>query len=179
MMKATKKISSKRSDIRENTKDNTPGIIHYEIVAGDKIEITLAPKGFGSENMSKVYMLKPADGVEGIKNAVIETVSEAGPNACPPIVVGVGIGGSFEYSTYLAKKAITRSLEKGSDKEHLRQLENELLDEINKLGIGPAGLGGRITALGVNIESYPTHIAGMPVAINISCHANRHETRII
>lgn len=165
--------------VRENTKDNTPGIIHYEIVAGDKIEITLAPKGFGSENMSKVYMLKPADGVEGIKNAVIETVSEAGPNACPPIVVGVGIGGSFEYSTYLAKKAITRSLEKGSDKEHLRQLENELLDEINKLGIGPAGLGGRITALGVNIESYPTHIAGMPVAINISCHANRHETRII
>lgn len=164
---------------RENTKDNTPGIIHYEIISGSNIEITVAPKGFGSENMSKVYMLKPADGIEGIKNAVIETVKQAGPNACPPIVVGVGIGGNFEYAAYLAKKAITRSLNKGSEIEHIKKLEQELLMEINKLGIGPGGLGGRVTALGVNIETYPTHIAGLPLAINISCHVNRHVTRII
>lgn len=165
--------------IRENTKDNTPGIIHYEIVDGDFIEITVAPKGFGSENMSRVYMLKPSDGVEGVKNAIIETVKLAGPNACPPMVVGVGIGGNFEKCTYLAKKALTRDLNKRSDIPYIKDLEVELLQNINKLGIGPGGLGGNTTALGVNIETYPTHIAGLPVAINICCHVNRHVTRII
>lgn len=165
--------------IRNNTNDNTPAIIYYDIVEGDKIEITVAPKGFGSENMSKIYMLKPADGIEGIKKAVLETVKEAGPNACPPIVVGVGIGGSFEKSAILSKKALTRNINQKSEKEHIRKLEEELLKEINELGIGPAGLGGHTTALGVNIETYPTHIAGMPLAINICCHVNRHVTRII
>jgi hydro-lyases, Fe-S type, tartrate/fumarate subfamily, alpha region len=165
--------------IRENTKDNTPGIIHYEIIPGENIEITVAPKGFGSENMSRVYMLKPSDGIEGVKNAVIETVKLAGPNACPPIVVGVGIGGSFEKCTYLAKKALTRNLNHHSDIEYIKELEVELLETINKLGIGPGGLGGSTTALGVNIETYPTHIAGLPVAINICCHVNRHVNRTI
>jgi len=165
--------------IRNNTKDNTPGIIHYDITDGDHIEIIVAPKGFGSENMSRIYMLKPSDGRDGIKQAVLETVKLAGPNACPPIIVGVGIGGSFEKSALLAKKALTRSLNKPSGEEHIRKLEEELLEEINQLGIGPGGLGGRTTALGVNIEIYPTHIAGLPVAINICCHVNRHVTRII
>lgn len=164
---------------RVNTKDNTPGIIHYQITEGDKVEITVAPKGFGSENMSRVYMLKPADGIEGVKNAVIETVKLAGPNACPPIVVGVGIGGNFEKCTYLAKKALTRELGSHSGKPHIAELEKELLEKINSLDIGPGGLGGKTTALGINIETYPTHIAGMPVAINICCHVNRHVTRII
>lgn len=165
--------------IRKNTMDNTPGIIHYEIITGDKLEITVAPKGIGSENMSRIYMLKPADGVEGIKAAVLETVRLAGPNACPPIVVGVGIGGNFEKSAILAKKALIRSLDIPSEFPHIRKLEEELLSEINNTGIGPAGFGGRITALGVNIEVYPTHIAGLPVAINIGCHVNRHITRIL
>jgi fumarate hydratase subunit alpha len=165
--------------LRVNTKDNTPGIIHYKIVPGDKIEITVAPKGFGSENMSRVYMLKPSDGVEGIKSAVLETVKLAGPNACPPIVVGIGIGGSFEKAALLAKNALTRNVNEHNKFEHIKELEIELLQDINKLGIGPAGLGGRITALGVNILTYPTHIAGLPVAINICCHVNRHITRVI
>jgi fumarate hydratase subunit alpha len=165
--------------IRINTKDNTPGIIHYEIVPGDQLEITVAPKGFGSENMSRVYMLKPSDGTEGVKQAVLETVKLAGPNACPPIVVGVGIGGSFEKCTLLAKKALARSMNEPSLKEHIKKLEEELLSEINQLGIGPGGLGGKITALGVNIETYPTHIAGLPVAINICCHVNRHIKRVL
>jgi fumarate hydratase subunit alpha len=165
--------------IRNNTKDNTPGIIHYQLVPGDKMEITVAPKGFGSENMSRIYMLKPADGIEGAKQAVLETVKMAGPNACPPIVVGVGIGGSFELCALLAKKALTRNINERSPYEHIRQLEEELLNDINKLGIGPGGLGGKITALGVNIETYPTHIAGLPVAINICCHVNRHVSRVI
>lgn len=164
---------------RENTKDNTPGIIHYEIVAGEQIEITVAPKGFGSENMSRVYMLKPSDGIEGVKSAVIETVQLAGPNACPPIVVGVGIGGSFEKCAVLAKKALTRDLNSHSDIPYVQELEKELLYKINQLGIGPGGLGGVQTALGVNIETYPTHIAGLPVAINICCHVNRHVKRMI
>ncbi len=163
--------------IRRNTGDNTPGIIHYEMIPGDRIEITVAPKGFGSENMSRVYMLKPSDGVEGVKQAVLETVRLAGPNACPPIVVGVGIGGSFEKCTLLSKKALARSMNQPSPLEHIRKLEEELLTEINSLGIGPGGLGGRMTALGVNIETYPTHIAGLPVAINICCHVNRHVSR--
>ncbi len=165
--------------IRINTKDNTPGIIHYEIVPGDKFEITVAPKGFGSENMSRVYMLKPSDGVEGVKQAVLETVRLAGPNACPPVVVGVGIGGSFEKCAILAKKALARSMDKPSVLEHIRKLEEELLTEINQLRIGPGGFGGRTTALGVNIETYPTHIAGLPVAVNICCHVNRHVGRVI
>lgn len=165
--------------LRENTKDNTPGIIHYEIIPGENVEIIVAPKGFGSENMSRVYMLKPADGVEGVKNVVLETVKLAGPNACPPMVVGVGVGGSFEKCTYLAKKALTRDLNTYSDIPHIAELESDLLDKINKLGIGPGGLGGKTTALGVNIETYPTHIAGLPVAINICCHVNRHSKRII
>ena len=165
--------------IRENTKDNTPGIIHYEIVSGENIEIIVAPKGFGSENMSRVYMLKPSDGIEGVKAAVLETVKLAGPNACPPMVVGVGVGGSFEKCTLLAKKALTRNLQKRSNIPYVKELEEELLETINKLGIGPAGLGGRVTALGVNIETYPTHIAGLPVAINICCHVNRHSHRIL
>ena len=165
--------------IRENTKDNTPAIIHYEIIPGDKVEITVAPKGFGSENMSRVCMLKPADGIEGVKNAVIETVKLAGPNACPPVVVGVGIGGTFEKCALLAKKALTRDINSESSIEYVAELENELLDEINNLNIGPGGLGGKITALGVNIETYPTHIAGLPVAINMCCHVNRHKKRIM
>ena len=165
--------------IRNNSGDNTPGIIHYDIVPGDKVEITVAPKGFGSENMSRVYMLKPSDGIEGVKNAVIETVKLAGPNACPPIVIGVGIGGSFEKCTLLSKKALARSMDNPSKYEHIRGLEEELLKEINNLGIGPGGLGGKITALGVNIEVYPTHIAGLPVAINICCHVNRHVCRVL
>lgn len=165
--------------LRENTKDNTPGIIHYDIVSGDKIEITLSPKGFGSENMSRIYMLKPADGLEGIRNAVLETVSLAGPNACPPMVVGVGIGGSFEKCACLAKKALTRDLNSRSKIPYVKELEEELLEKINRLGIGPAGLGGSTTALGVNIETYPTHIAGLPVAVNICCHVNRHCHRVI
>ena len=165
--------------IRENTKDNTPAIIHYEIIPGDKVEITVAPKGFGSENMSRVFMLKPADGIEGVKNAVLTAVRDAGPNACPPMVVGVGIGGTFEKCAYLAKKALAREADSSSDIEYVSKLENELLDKINKMGIGPGGLGGTQTALAVNVETYPTHIAGLPVAINICCHVNRHVTRTI
>ncbi len=165
--------------LRVNTKDNTPAIIHYDIVPGDKLEILIAPKGFGSENMSRVFMLKPADGVEGVKNAVIQAVMDAGPNACPPVVVGVGIGGDFEKSAILAKKALTRNAEQGSPLPHIRELEQELLETINQSGIGPGGLGGRTTALAVNIETYATHIAGLPVAVNMCCHVNRHVTRII
>lgn len=165
--------------LRENTKDNTPGIIHYDIVSGDKLELTVAPKGFGSENMSRVIMLKPADGVDGVKNAVLETVKLAGPNACPPMVVGVGIGGSFEKCALLAKKALTRNLDIQSSLPHIHKLEEELLAAINKTGIGPGGLGGKTTALGVNIETYPTHIAGLPVAVNICCHVNRHIKRVL
>ena len=161
---------------RINTGDNTPAIIHYDVVPGEELSITIAPKGFGSENMSKQFMLKPADGVEGVKNAVIRTVSEAGPNACPPFVIGVGIGGDFELSAILANKALTRSVDRRSELPHIRRLEEELLETINQLGIGPAGLGGRVTALAVNIETYPTHIAGLPVAINMCCHVNRHMT---
>lgn len=165
--------------LRVNTRDNTPAIIHYKIVSGDKVEITVAPKGFGSENMSRVCMLKPADGEEGVKKAVLETISLAGPNACPPMVVGVGIGGDFEKCAILAKKALTRNLEERSKLEHIRKMEEELLEEINALGIGAGGFGGKTTALGVNIETYPTHIAGLPVAINICCHVNRHVKREI
>lgn len=163
--------------IRENTKDNTPAVIHYSIVPGDKVEITVAPKGFGSENMSRVFMLKPADGIEGVKNAILTAVKDAGPNACPPMVVGVGIGGTFEKCAILAKKALTRNLEEKSDIQYVRNLESEMLEKINKLGIGPGGLGGTQTALAVNIETYPTHIAGLPVAVNICCHVNRHVKR--
>jgi fumarate hydratase subunit alpha len=165
--------------IRENTKDNTPSIIHYDIVPGDKLEIVIAPKGFGSENMSKLYMLKPADGEEGVKNAIIQAVSEAGPNACPPLVVGVGIGGDFELSAKLAKKALTRNVNESSPLPHIRKIEEEMLDKINHLGIGPGGLGGRTTALAVNIETYATHIAGLPVAVNMCCHVNRHLRRVL
>lgn len=165
--------------IRENTKDNTPAVIHYEITPGDKIEITVAPKGFGSENMSRVCMLKPADGIEGVKNAIIETVKLAGPNACPPVVVGVGVGGTFEKCALLAKKALTRDIDSENSIEYVAELEKELLNEINKLNIGPGGLGGKVTALGVNIETYPTHIAGLPVAVNMCCHVNRHKKRVI
>ncbi|MDF2842646.1 MAG: hydro-lyase, Fe-S type, tartrate/fumarate subfamily, alpha subunit [Herbinix sp.] len=165
--------------IRINSKDNTPGIIHYQIVSGDKLKISVAPKGFGSENMSRVYMLKPSDGEEGVIQAVLETVKLAGPNACPPIVVGVGIGGDFEKCTILSKKALIRSMDEPSKLDHIKRLEEEILTRINNLGIGPGGFGGRITALGVNIETYPTHIAGLPVAINICCHVNRHVTRTL
>lgn len=165
--------------IRENTKDNTPAVIHYSIVPGDKVEITVVPKGFGSENMSRVFMLKPADGIEGVKNAILTAVKDAGPNACPPMVVGVGIGGTFEKCAILAKKALTRNLEEKSDIEYVRNLESEMLEKINKLGIGPGGLGGTQTALAVNIETYPTHIAGLPVAVNICCHVNRHVKRVL
>ena len=165
--------------IRENTKDNTPAVIHYSIVPGDKVKITIAPKGFGSENMSRVFMLKPADGIEGVKDAVLTAVKDAGPNACPPMVVGVGIGGTFEKCAILAKKALTRNLEEKSDIEYVRNLESEMLEKINKLGIGPGGLGGTQTALAVNIETYPTHIAGLPVAVNICCHVNRHVKRVL
>lgn len=165
--------------IRENTKDNTPAIIHYEIVPGDKVRITVAPKGFGSENMSRVFMLKPADGIEGVKNAVLTAVKDAGPNACPPMVVGVGIGGTFEKCAVMAKKALTREAGSHSEVEYVKELEIELLDKINGLGIGPGGLGGRVTALAVNINTYPTHIAGLPVGVNICCHVNRHSVREI
>ena len=165
--------------IRENTKDNTPAIIHYELVPGDKVEITVAPKGFGSENMSKIIMLKPADGIEGVKEAIIGAVKEAGPNACPPVVVGVGIGGTFEKAAILAKKALTREIGVHSELPHVKALEEELLEKINQIGLGPAGLGGDTTALAVNINTYATHIAGLPVAINICCHVNRHIVREI
>ena len=165
--------------LRENTKDNTPAIIHYEIVEGDRIDITLAPKGFGSENMSRVFMLKPADGIEGVKNAILTAVKDAGPNACPPMVVGVGIGGTFEKCAIMAKNALTRNLHEHSEVPYVADLEKEMLERINGLGIGPGGLGGRVTALSVNIETYPTHIAGLPVAINICCHVNRHAHRVL
>lgn len=165
--------------IRENTKDNTPAVIHYEIVEGDKIEMTLAPKGFGSENMSRVFMLKPADGIEGVKNAILTAVKDAGPNACPPMVLGVGIGGTFEKCALMAKHALTRKVGTHSEIEYVKELEIEMLDKINNLGIGPGGLGGTNTAFAINIETYPTHIAGLPVAINICCHVNRHITREI
>ena len=165
--------------IRENTKDNTPAVIHYDIVPGDKVKLTIAPKGFGSENMSRIYMLKPADGIDGVKEAILNAVSEAGPNACPPMVVGVGIGGTFEKCAILAKKALTRPVNKRSDVGYIADLEEEMLEKINNLGIGPGGLGGSTTAFAVNIETYATHIAGLPVAVNICCHVNRHSVRII
>lgn len=163
--------------IRENTGDNTPAVIYYEVVPGDKVKITVAPKGFGSENMSRVFMLKPADGIDGVKKAVLTAVSDAGPNACPPMVVGVGVGGTFEKCALMAKKALTRPVDQRSDISYVKELEEELLDKINGLGIGPGGLGGVITALAVNINTYPTHIAGLPVAVNICCHVNRHVVR--
>lgn len=163
--------------IRENTKDNTPAVIHYSIVLGDKVKITLAPKGFGSENMSRIFMLKPSDGAEGVKQAILTAVKDAGPNACPPMVVGVGIGGTFEKCALMAKHALTRPVDEHSDIPYIREMEVELLEKINRLGIGPGGLGGTTTALAVNIETYPTHIAGLPVAINICCHVNRHVVR--
>lgn len=162
---------------RKNTNDNTPAIIHYQIVSGDSFKITLAPKGFGSENMSRIFMLKPADGIEGVKKAILETVDAAGPNACPPLVVGVGIGGDFEKSALMAKHALTRAAGNHSDIPYVKELEIEMLEKVNQLGIGPGGLGGTVTAMAVNIETYPTHIAGLPVAINICCHVNRHVTR--
>ena len=165
--------------IRENTKDNTPAIIHYEIVPGDQVRITVAPKGFGSENMSRVFMLKPADGIEGVKQAVLTAVKDAGPNACPPMVVGVGIGGTFEKCALMAKKALTRPVNQHSDIPYVRELEEELLEKMNATGIGPGGLGGTTTALAVNINTYPTHIAGLPVAVNICCHVNRHSVRVL
>lgn len=165
--------------IRENTKDNTPAVIHYNIVPGDKVDITVAPKGFGSENMSRVFMLKPADGIEGVKDAILTAVKDAGPNACPPMVIGVGIGGTFEKCALLAKKALTRNVEEESPVPYVRELEKEMLEKINKLGIGPGGLGGTQTALAINIETYPTHIAGLPVAVNMCCHVNRHAHRQI
>ena len=164
---------------RENTKDNTPAVIHYEITEGDKVEITLAPKGFGSENMSRVFMLKPSDGIEGVKEAVLTAVGDAGPNACPPMVVGVGIGGTFEKCALLAKKALTRDFSEKPREQYVEELEEELLCKINNSGIGPGGLGGTQTAFKVNVETYPTHIAGLPVAINICCHVNRHVTRVL
>lgn len=164
---------------RVNTGDNTPAILHYEIVEGDAVEITVAPKGFGSENMSRVFMLKPADGIEGVKEAILTAVRDAGPNACPPMVVGVGIGGTFEKCALMAKHALTRDLSEEAPVPYVRELEKEMLERINGLGIGPGGLGGRITAFAVNIETYPTHIAGLPVAVNICCHVNRHAHRVI
>ena len=164
---------------RENTKDNTPGIIHYKIVPGDQVKIKVAPKGFGSENMSRVFMLKPADGIEGVKEAVLTAVKDAGPNACPPMVVGVGIGGTFEKCALMAKEALTREVGSHSDIPYVKELEEELLERINKIGIGPGGLGGSTTALAVNVNTYPTHIAGLPVAVNICCHVNRHVIRTI
>ena len=165
--------------IRENTKDNTPAILHTTIVPGDQVKITVAPKGFGSENMSRVFMLKPAEGIEGVKQAILTAVKDAGPNACPPMVVGVGIGGTFEKCALMAKQALTRDVSVSSDIPYVVDLEKEMLEKINDLGIGPAGLGGRITALAVNINTYPTHIAGLPVAVNICCHVNRHAVRIL
>ena len=164
---------------RENTKDNTPAVIHYELVEGDQVRITVAPKGFGSENMSRVFMLKPADGIEGVKNAIMTAVKDAGPNACPPMVVGVGIGGTFEKCALLAKKALTRPVDERSEIPYVKELEEEMLEKINRTGIGPGGLGGSTTALAVNINTYPTHIAGLPVAVNICCHVNRHVVRIL
>ena len=165
--------------LRENTKDNTPGIIHYKIVPGDQVKIKVAPKGFGSENMSRVFMLKPADGIEGVKEAVLTAVKDAGPNACPPMVVGVGIGGTFEKCALMAKEALTREVGSHSDIPYVKELEEELLERINKIGIGPGGLGGSTTALAVNVNTYPTHVAGLPVAVNICCHVNRHVIRTI
>lgn len=165
--------------IRENTKDNTPAVIHTSIVPGEQIKITLAPKGFGSENMSRVFMLKPADGIEGVKNAILTAVEDAGPNACPPMVVGVGIGGTFEKCALMAKQALTRPVGSHSDIPYVREMEEEMLEKINGLGIGPGGLGGTTTALAVNILTYPTHIAGLPVGVNICCHVNRHITEVI
>ena len=165
--------------IRENTKDNTPAVIHYDIVPGDQVKITVAPKGFGSENMSRVFMLKPADGIEGVKQAILTAVKDAGPNACPPMVVGVGIGGTFEKCALMAKRALTRPLEERSAIPYVKDLEEEMLERINKTGIGPGGLGGTTTALAVNVDTYPTHIAGLPVAVNICCHVNRHAVRIL
>lgn len=165
--------------IRENTKDNTPAVIHYEMTEGDGVRITVAPKGFGSENMSRIFMLKPADGIDGVKNAILTAVKDAGPNACPPMVVGVGIGGTFEKCALLAKKALTRPVNIHSDIPHIKELEEEMLERINRTGIGPGGLGGTTTALAVNINTYPTHIAGLPVAVNICCHVNRHVVRIL
>ena len=164
---------------RENTRDNTPAVIHYEMVEGDHIEITVAPKGFGSENMSRIFMLKPADGLEGVKNSVLQAVKDAGPNACPPMVIGVGIGGTFEKCAFLAKKALSRNTDEKSPIPYAAKLEEELLKKINELGIGPGGLGGSTTALAVNVETYPTHIAGLPLAVNICCHVNRHVTRVL
>lgn len=165
--------------IRENTKDNTPAVIHYEMVPGDKVEIKVAPKGFGSENMSRVFMLKPADGIEGVKESILKAVKDAGPNACPPMVVGVGIGGTFEKCALMAKKALTRNVNEHSEIPYVKEMEEELLEKINMTGIGPGGLGGTKTALAVNINTYPTHIAGLPLAINICCHVNRHVVRTI
>lgn len=164
---------------RNNTGDNTPAIIHYDIVPGENLKLTLAPKGFGSENMSRIFMLKPADGIEGVKNAIMTAVKDAGPNACPPMVVGVGIGGTFEKCAILAKKALTRPINEGSDIPYIKEMEEELLEKINNSGIGPGGLGGTKTALAVNINTYPTHIAGLPVAVNICCHVNRHSFRVL
>lgn len=164
---------------RINTQDNTPAVIHYEVTEGDSLELTLAPKGFGSENMSRIFMLKPADGIEGVKDAILTAVRDAGPNACPPMVVGVGIGGTFEKCALMAKHALTRNLDESSPIPYVRELEQEMLDQINGLGIGPGGLGGTVTALAVNIETYPTHIAGLPVAVNICCHVNRHAHRVL
>ena len=165
--------------IRENTKDNTPAVIHYEMVPGDKVKITIAPKGFGSENMSRVFMLKPADGIEGVKEAILTAVRDAGPNACPPMVVGVGVGGTFEKCALMAKKALTRPVNERSSIPYVKEMEEELLQRINQTGIGPGGLGGSTTAFAVNINTYPTHIAGLPVAVNICCHVNRHAIRVI
>ena len=164
---------------RVNTKDNTPAIIHYEIVPGDKLKLTVAPKGFGSENMSQIKMLKPSDGIEGVKEFIIKVIKDAGPNPCPPMIVGVGIGGSFEKAAYLSKKALIRSIDSKNENKYYGDLEDELLIKINELGIGPQGFGGKTTALGINIETYPTHIAGLPVAVNISCHATRHKEAIL
>lgn len=165
--------------LRENTKDNTPGVIHYDFVKGNQLKITIAPKGFGSENMGRLKMLKPSDGIEGIKDFILETVEIAGPNPCPPIVIGVGIGGTMDEVTKIAKKALMRPIDQKSSLEHIAELEEDILAAVNDLGIGPQGLGGRVTALGVNIETYPTHIAGLPVAVNINCHASRHLEVII
>ena len=165
--------------LRENTKDNTPAVIHTRIVEGDRVKITVAPKGFGSENMSRVFMLKPAEGLKGVKNAILTAVKDAGPNACPPLVVGVGIGGTFEKCALMAKKALTREVGKHSDIPYVRKLEEEMLEKINCLGIGPGGLGGTVTALAVNVNTYPTHIAGLPVAVNICCHVNRHTVCVL
>lgn len=164
---------------RDNTKDNTPAVIHYEIVEGDILDLLLTPKGFGSENMSRIFMLKPADGIEGVKEAILTAVRDAGPNACPPMVVGVGIGGTFEKCACMAKHALTRNLNEQSPKPYVQKLEKEMLDKINRSGIGPGGLGGTVTALAVNVETYPTHIAGLPVAVNICCHVNRHAHRVL